>query len=299
MRTAAGSRNRPAARLAAGFLATALVAAAACSDSAAPTPPSQPSAPSPQPTPTPTPTPPAPPVLNAGTVFASSAWWAGSPYPLAPLVGVQVNSVRTASIPVFWSATNGGTIASPISGSTDGQGVSRCPAWTLGAVGVDSVTATIGPAPGGTDVLRVSVSVVALPAPSRFAEYQLVLIDGFPPPTAKQVEFDILGGLLRLGDNGTLEWIETDGGTLTVGDPALLFGAGRYSIANGAIAFGPIPGAEGSRFPGDSARISGDTITTSFLKGISLGLDPDTVLHVETYVRTSGPSISGRFVRRR
>ncbi len=187
----------------------------------------------------------------------------------------------------------------PASNSTDGLGRSYCPAWTLGAAGVDSVTAAIGPAPGGTDTLRISFSVVALPRPARFSEYELVLVDGQPPPTPKQVELDILDGLLRLGDNGTLEWIETDGGTLTPGFSALLWGAGQYTMTNGSIAFSPIPGVEGSRFPGDSATISGDTITTRFLKVISLGLDPDTVPRVETYVRTSGPPISAWIAPRR
>ncbi len=296
MKAIVGSRARATAGMRASLVVAAVVTIAACGDQSAPatgvisTAPSQPTAPS------------APPnVQLRGSAFVSTPWWAGSAYPIPPLVEVVVNFEAASNVTVRWSATNGGTVGTEAVTSTDAQGKSVCPPWILGRAGVDSVTASVDPVPGRTDTLRASFSVTALAQPAQFAEYRLLLVNGVSPPTPNQVEQDIVGGLLRLGSDGTLEWIEYDGG---FGSQYPVWGTGRFAVSQGAIAFSPTAGADSSRFPGATATVVGDTLTTSFMKVIEVGLDSETVLRTETFVRASGPPVGelsapSGFARRR
>ena len=285
----AGSRNRAAAGLAAGLIVTGLVSAMACSDGSAPTTgidSSPPSTPSTRPTPSP---PPTPIVLHVVGQFTSSEWWAGSAYPMSPVVFVTSGATPSTPTMVVWSTTGGGILTPDGPEITDAYGIVAGPTWTLGAPGVNTMTAVVGPAAGSTETLHISFSVVAVPAPARFAEYQLVLVDGRTPPPPERLELDLVGSVLRFGDDGTIEWTETEGGFL---GPRMYWGVGRYTGTNGSIAFSQFASGDTSRFPGDSATVVGDTITSTFPVVISIGLDTETVSRTATYVRTSGPPVS-------
>ncbi len=235
------------------------------------------------------------PTVSFVNVFSDEPWWAGSPYPDAALLVVYANGVRAAGIRVGWSATNGGTVDSRCASVTDNNGVATCPNWTLGGGGIDSLTATVGPWPGDTTTYRFSFADTALARPAQITEYQLVLVNGEPPDSGKYVEQDVIGGLLRLGSDGTFEWVEVDS---DLGTQYGFSGMGQYALHDTSVVFSPSPNPRESPFPGLSGTVARDTITVSFVKQISVGLDPEFVLRVETYVRTPSASIDVLRARR-
>jgi len=228
------------------------------------------------------------PQMTAVASTPVTPWWAGTPYPYQPVLQVRINGLVAPGVSVRFVATNGATIDSELT-QTDAHGTARAGSWVLGSAGPNAVMARIAYPWSPSDSMTASLlAVTALPKPQSVTEYALATVNGQrPPPTS--IDNDILGGFLRLGSDGTFEWGEDD---IDLGTPISLRGAGTYSIRDSLLVFRPVAGSEAARFPSDSGAVFGDTLSTSFIKVLDVGLDPLPTLIREQYVRRQAPTVS-------
>jgi hypothetical protein len=208
-------------------------------------------------------------------------WWAGTAYPYQPTVQVRINGLVATDLTVRFAATSGGLVDDEFV-QTDSHGVASAGQWTLGSAGINMVMAKVAYPWNTADSMLTLLAVAALAKPQTVTEYELATVNGQTPrQPSTNLENDIVGGFLRLGSNGTFEWGEDD---TDLGTMIFLRGAGTYSIHDSVLVFREIAGSEAARFPSDSAIVLGDTLSTSFIKVLDIGLDPSPTLMRERYV---------------